>query len=155
WAVGDVAGHGAFTHVAIHQARIVAADILGEDPEPFDEHAIPRVTFTDPEVGAVGLTEQAARAAGNDVVVGRAAVPSSARGWIHKAGNEGVIKVVADRGQGVLIGGTAAGPAGGEVLGLLALAVHARIPVPDLRRMIFAYPTFHRAIEDALGDLDS
>lgn len=154
WAVGDVAGHGAFTHVAVHQARIVAADILGGDPDPFEEHAIPRVTFTDPEVGAVGLTEQAARDVGADVAVGHAAVPSSARGWIHKAGNEGIVKVVADRARGILVGGTVAGPAGGEVLGLLALAVHARVPIPDLRRMIFAYPTFHRAVEDALRDLD-
>ncbi|HSH58971.1 MAG TPA: hypothetical protein VK988_04885 [Acidimicrobiales bacterium] len=45
------------------------------------------------------------------------------------------------------------GPAGGEVLGLLALAVHAQIPVARLAEMIYAYPTFHRAIEDALQDL--
>lgn len=155
WAVDDAAGHGAFTHVAVHQAKIVAADILGEDPAPFEEHAVLRVTFTDPEVGAVGLTEQGARDAGIDVVVGRAAVPSSARGWIHKAGNEGVVKVVADRARGILVGGTAAGPSGGEVLGLLVLAVHARVPVAELRRMMFAYPTFHRAVEDALRDLAS
>lgn len=155
WAVGDVAGHGAFTHVAVHQARIVAADILGQEPDPFEEHAIPRVTFTDPEVGAVGLTEQGARDAGIEVAVGRATVASSARGWIHRAGNDGIIKVVADRGHGVLVGATSAGPAGGEVLGLLALAVHARVPVAELRRMIYAYPTFHRAVEDALADLDS
>lgn len=153
WAVGDITGHGAFTHVAVHQARIVAADILGEEPTPFEQHAIPRVTFTDPEVGAVGLTEQAARDAGIDVAVGRAAVPASARGWIHKVGNEGVVKLVADARLGVLVGATAVGPSGGEVVGLLTLAVHARVPVTDLRRMIYAYPTFHRAVEDALRDL--
>jgi len=153
WAVGDVTGHGAFTHVAIHQARIAAADILGQAHEPADYRAVPRVTFTDPEVGAVGLTEAQAAAAGIAVRVGRASVASSARGWIHKAGNEGVVKLVADAGAGLLVGATSAGPAGGEVLGMLALAVHARVPIARMRDMIYAYPTFHRAVEDALGDL--
>lgn len=48
---------------------------------------------------------------------------------------------------------TSVGPVGGEVLGLLSLAVHVRIPVPTVRSMIFAYPTFHRGIEDALNEL--
>jgi pyruvate/2-oxoglutarate dehydrogenase complex dihydrolipoamide dehydrogenase (E3) component len=55
----------------------------------------------------------------------------------------------------VLVGATAMGPNGGEVLGLLTLAVHAEVPVAKLREMIYAYPTFHRGIEDALRDLVS
>ena len=153
WAVGDVTGRGAFTHVAIHQAAIATADMLGEPHRPFEDAAIPRVTFTDPEVASVGLSEAAARDAGIDVAVGRAQVPSTARGWLHKAGNEGVIKLVADRERDVLVGATAAGPSGGEVLGLLALAVHARTPLTELRSMIYAYPTFHRGIEDAIREL--
>lgn len=154
WAVGDLTGRGAFTHVAMYQSAIAVADILGEPHEPADYAALPRVTFTDPEVGSVGRTEADAREAGIDVAVGLAQVPATARGWIHKAGNEGVIKVVADRRRGVLVGATAMGPSGGEVLGLLTLAVHAEIPVGTLRTMIYAYPTFHRGIEDALRDLD-
>jgi pyruvate/2-oxoglutarate dehydrogenase complex dihydrolipoamide dehydrogenase (E3) component len=53
----------------------------------------------------------------------------------------------------VLVGATSAGPTGGEVLGLLTLAVHAEIPTDDLRQMIYAYPTFHRTVEAALEDL--
>ena len=53
----------------------------------------------------------------------------------------------------MLVGATSAGPTGGEVLGLLALAVHAEVPTADLRHMIFAYPTFHRGVEGALRDL--
>jgi pyruvate/2-oxoglutarate dehydrogenase complex dihydrolipoamide dehydrogenase (E3) component len=153
WAVGDLTGKGAFTHVAMYQARIAAADILGRAHEPADYRALPRVTFTDPEVGAVGMTEAQAREAGIDVRIGRADVSSSARGWIHKVGNVGFVKLVADVGAGRLVGATSAGPTGGEVLGLLALAVHARVPLTQLREMIYAYPTFHRAIEDALSDL--
>jgi len=153
WAVGDVTGRGAFTHVAMYQSKIATADILGEPHTPADYTALPRVAFTDPEVGAVGLTAGAARDAGIDVAIGRADVPSTARGWLHKTGNEGFIQLVADRDRGVLVGATSMGPNGGEVLGLLTLAVHARTPIEELRSMIYAYPTFHRGIEDALRGL--
>jgi pyruvate/2-oxoglutarate dehydrogenase complex dihydrolipoamide dehydrogenase (E3) component len=154
WAVGDVTGRGAFTHVAMYQSKIATADILGEPHTPADYSALPRVTFTDPEVGSVGLSTAAARDAGIDVAVGRALVPSTARGWLHKTGNEGFIQVVADRQRGVLVGATSMGPNGGEVLGLLTLAVHARTPIEQLRTMIYAYPTFHRGIEDALREME-
>jgi pyruvate/2-oxoglutarate dehydrogenase complex dihydrolipoamide dehydrogenase (E3) component len=113
------------------------------------------VTFTDPEIGSVGLSEAAARDNGLDVRVGQYPIPKSTRGWIHKAGNEGFIKLVEDTGRGVLVGATSAGPTGGEVLGMLTLAIHAEVPVQQLRRMIYAYPTFHRAVEAALTDLVS
>ena len=153
WALGDVTGRGLFTHMAMYQAGLAAADILGTPAHPAEYHAVPRVTFTDPEVGAVGVTEAQARDAGHDVRVGTAQVPSTTRGWIHKAGNDGFIKVVADRSTGHLLGATSAGPNGGEVLGALAVAVHARVPVERLDQMIYAYPTFHRGIADALADL--
>ncbi len=63
------------------------------------------------------------------------------------------MKLVEDASRGVLVGATSAGPCGGEVLGLLALAVHAEVPTDQLRHMIYAYPTFHRAIEAAVKDL--
>jgi pyruvate/2-oxoglutarate dehydrogenase complex dihydrolipoamide dehydrogenase (E3) component len=153
WAVGDITGKGAFTHIAMYQAGIAVADILGRDSPPADYRALPRVTFTDPEIGAVGLTEQQARDQGLELQVGVGQVPSSTRGWIHKAGNEGFIKLVADSRRGVLVGATSAGPIGGEVLSVLALAVYAEVLVDRLRHMIYAYPTFHRGIEDALRDL--
>jgi pyruvate/2-oxoglutarate dehydrogenase complex dihydrolipoamide dehydrogenase (E3) component len=153
WAVGDITGKGAFTHVAMYQSPIAVADILGDAHSPAEYGAVPRVAFTDPEIGAVGLTEAQAREAWMDVRVGVAQVPRTARGWIHKAGNDGVVKLVEDTGQGVLVGATAMGAAGGEVLGALSVAVHARVPTGRLRQMIYAYPTFHRGIEDALRDL--
>ena len=58
-----------------------------------------------------------------------------------------------DADRGVLVGATSAGPVGGEVLGLLALAVQAEVPITTLQHMIYAYPTFHRAIETAVDDL--
>ncbi|GLW92874.1 dihydrolipoyl dehydrogenase family protein [Actinokineospora globicatena] len=151
WAIGDITGKGAFTHMSMYQAAIAAADILGEEAPGAEYHAVPRVTFTDPEIGSVGLTEAGARAAGINVRVGITQLSSSTRGFLHKA--EGLIKLIEDADTGVLVGATSAGPTGGEVLGALVLAVHARVPVDQLRRMIYAYPTFHRAIESALADL--
>ncbi|MEU5779929.1 dihydrolipoyl dehydrogenase family protein [Micromonospora lupini] len=190
WAVGDLTGQGAFTHIAMYQAGIVVADVLAHAREATagadasgtasvvggamgassslaasgssgsagtvpraDYRALPRVTFTDPEVGAVGLTEQQARERGINVQVGFTKLGSSTRGWIHQVGDGGFIKLVADADQGVLIGATSVGPAGGEVLSALVVAVHAAVPLSQLRHMIYAYPTFHRAIEDALRNL--
>ncbi|WP_248965358.1 dihydrolipoyl dehydrogenase family protein [Sphaerisporangium perillae] len=149
WALGDVTGKGAFTHIAMYQAKIALADILGEPGPAAAYHAVPRVTFTDPEVGAVGLTEAQAREKGIAVRAAVTSLSSSARGWIHRA--EGLVKLIA--GDQVLVGATVAGPCGGEVLGLLTLAVHSRTPIDRLESMIYAYPTFHRAVEDTLTRL--
>ncbi len=146
WAVGDVTGKGAFTHVAMYQARICAADILGQPHAEADYRALPRVTFTDPEIGSVGLTEVEARRDGGEVTVFHGSVKDSARGFIHRG--EGFVKLVAR--NGVVVGATSMAPYGGEVLGLLTLAVHARVSVETLRSMIWAYPTFHRAVDSAL-----
>jgi pyruvate/2-oxoglutarate dehydrogenase complex dihydrolipoamide dehydrogenase (E3) component len=154
WAVGDVTGRGAFTHVAVYQGRIAAADILGAEHAPADYRAVPRVTFTDPEVASVGLSAAQARQAGLAVRVGVAPTASTARGWIHGPGAEhGVVKLVADAGEGALVGGSVMGPAAGEVVGLLALAIRERVPVASLRELIYPYPTFVRGVEDALRQL--
>lgn len=154
WAVGDIAGDGQFTHLALRQADVVVADILGRPPVELNLDALSAVTFADPEVGSVGLTEAEARDRGIAVDVAVQRVEHTARGWLHGVGNHGVIKLVADRARGVLVGATSAGPHGGEVLGLLSLAVHAEIPIETLRSMVYAYPTFHKGIEDALRQLD-
>lgn len=153
WAIGDVTGHGAFTHMSMYQSAIARRDVLGEDGAPASYHAVPHVTFTDPEVGGVGMTEKQARDAGLTVRVATTPLEQSSRGFTHGPGARGLIKLVEDADRGVLVGATAMGPAGGEILGLLALAVHAQVPTATLRTMIFAYPTFHRAIETALGEL--
>ena len=154
YAIGDITGKGAFTHMSMYQADVAARHILGEQGVGAEYHAVPRVTFTDPEIGAVGMTEKQAREAGLAVRTAIGSVADSSRGWIHGPGNDGFLKVIMDADRGVLIGATSAGPVGGEVLSLLALAVHAAVPVSRIRQMIFAYPTFHRGIETVLADLD-
>ena len=152
WAVGDATGKGAFTHVAMYQADIAVRTVLGMGGLPAEYHAVPRVTFTDPEVGAVGLTEAQARTREPVVRVGRADLAATARALVYGPGSEGFVKLVA--ADGVLVGATAAGPTGGEVLGLLTLAVRSRTPLTEMRSTIWAYPTFHRAVGAALAALD-
>ena len=151
WGVGDVTGNGNFTHMAMYEADIAVRDILDQGGPDADYRARPRVTFLDPEIGAVGMTEQQARDAGLAVQRGYVEGKYTSRGFIHGPGNDGFIKVITS--DGVLVGATSAGPTGGEVLGALSLAVHARIPVSTLLSTIWAYPTFHRGIGDALKTL--
>ena len=151
WAIGDVVGHGAFTHMSMYQSAIAVASILGQDGPTADYRAVPHVTFTDPEVGGVGLTEKQARDAGLNVRVGATDLSASTRGWIAKA--EGLVKLVEDADRGVLVGANVVAPSGGEILAMLSTAVHAEVPTDTLRSMIYAYPTLHRGISEALKDL--
>ncbi len=152
WAVGDITGRGAFTHMAVYEAGVAVDDIMRvTKPRVAQSHAVSRVTFTDPEVGSVGLTEAQARAAGLNVQVGLANSATSSRGWLHGEGNEGLMKLIVDADRGILVGATSVGPRGGDVLSMFNLAVHASIPVVELTSMIYAYPTFYRGALDALS----
>ena len=139
WGVGDVTGKGAFTYVATYQARICVADILGHPMAEADYRALPRVTFTDPEIGSVGMTEASARMQSGgevqrDVRADRRNPPAAG-----STGAKGFVKLVEK--DGVLVGATSMGPSVGErVLGLLTLAVHARVPVRTLKEMIYRLP---------------
>lgn len=150
WSIGDATGKGMLTNVAMYQASIVVAQILGNETPPADYRAHPRVTFTDPEVGSVGMTEAQAHETGIEVDVVTKTGPTF-RGWIHGPGGEGVIKLIVDRNEGVLIGATAVSQHGGEVLGMLATAVHARVPVQTLNHMIYGFPTFTGGVGEAIG----
>jgi pyruvate/2-oxoglutarate dehydrogenase complex dihydrolipoamide dehydrogenase (E3) component len=150
WAIGDVTGDALLSLVAVYHSKIVAAEILGKDHPPVRYDAVPRVTFTDPEVGSVGMTEAEARAAGRDVVVVVKQLPFTFAGIVHWL-ERGIIKLVADRQTGTLIGATVAGRQAGDVFGMLNLAVHAGVPMADLRSMLYGFPALYSAIGEALG----
>jgi pyruvate/2-oxoglutarate dehydrogenase complex dihydrolipoamide dehydrogenase (E3) component len=150
WAIGDITGKGAFTHVSMYQAAVVVRDVLGQPGPWADYRAVPRVTFTSPEVAALGLSEAAARERGLDVVTSTGDL--GARGWLAK--ETGLVKLVADRERRVVVGGCVVGETGGEILSMLEVAVHAELPIETLRSMHFAYPTYHRALEHAFGALE-
>ncbi len=151
WAIGDITGKGMLTSVAEYQGRIAVEDILGAEPRPADYSALPRATFTDPEIGSVGMTEAQAREAGLEVQVVVKDLQATFRGYLHRTGNSGVIKLVADRAANRLVGAAVAGPAATEVLGFLELAVGRRLSLDDLVDTIYPFPTFYGGIGEALG----
>jgi pyruvate/2-oxoglutarate dehydrogenase complex dihydrolipoamide dehydrogenase (E3) component len=151
FGAGDVTGLGGFTHLAYYHGQVVARRLRGLDARA-DHTAIPRVTFTDPEVASVGLTESAARARGIDVVVARVDPGETARGLIQDF-HDGTIKLVADRERGVLIGATLVTPRAGEIVGELVLAIKLRVPLQTLADVVHPFPAFNRVLGAALEQL--
>src|SRR3989440_2963483 len=153
WAIGDVTTSGGFTHMAIYHAGIAIDDILGKPGPGADYRAKPRVTFTDPEVGATGLTEEQAIKKGIKVRTGIQKASVTSRGWIHGPGNDGLIKAGEDADRAVLVGATTMGPRGGDLLGIFELAIKLQIPSDELSHLIYAYPTFYRGTGEAVRKL--
>lgn len=117
-----------------------------------DHTAVPRVTFIDPEIASVGLSEAAARAKGIDVVVAVADPAETARGYIHGF-HGGALKLVGDRERGVLIGATLITPRAGEIVGELVLAIKLGTPLKTLADVIHPFPAFDRVLGESLGEL--
>ena len=153
YAGGDVTGLGGFTHLAYYHGLIAARRIKGEDARA-DHRAIPRVTFTDPEVASVGASESRAREDGLDVLTASVNVADTSRGYCIHGDPGGVIKLVADASRKTLVGATVVSPRAGEIIGELTLAVRAAVPLLDtLRDTVHAFPTFSRALGGLLADL--
>jgi pyruvate/2-oxoglutarate dehydrogenase complex dihydrolipoamide dehydrogenase (E3) component len=151
FGAGDVTGLGGFTHLAYYHGQVVARRLRGIDARA-DHTAVPRVTFTDPEVASVGLSEVAARARGLDVVVGSADPAETARGYIHDF-HRGALKLVADRERGMLIGATLVTPRAGEIVGELVLAIKLGTPLKTLADVIHPFPAFNRMLGHTLEEL--
>lgn len=151
YGAGDVTGLGGFTHLAFYHGQIVARRLRGEDVHA-DHSAVPRVTYTDPEVASVGLSEAGARDRGMEVVTAVADPAETARGYIYDF-KSGTIKLVGDRRRGVLVGATLVTPRAGEMLGELMLAVKAGTPLATLADVIHPFPAFNRVLGAALQEL--
>jgi pyruvate/2-oxoglutarate dehydrogenase complex dihydrolipoamide dehydrogenase (E3) component len=151
YGAGDITGIGGFTHLAYYHGQIVARRLRGEDARA-DHSAVPRVTYTDPEVASVGWSEQFARDHGVDVVVTTIDPAESARGYIHDF-HGGTLKLVADRGRGALVGATMVTPRAGEILGEVVLAVKLGTPLRQMADVIHPFPAFNRVLGAAFEEL--
>jgi pyruvate/2-oxoglutarate dehydrogenase complex dihydrolipoamide dehydrogenase (E3) component len=151
FGAGDVTGLGGFTHLAYYHGQVIAQRLRGVDARA-DHSAVPRVTFTDPEIASVGLSEASARAKGIDVLVATADPAESARGSIHDF-HGGALKLVADRDRGVLIGATLVTPRAGEIIGELVLAIKLGTPLKTLADVIHPFPAFNRVLGASLHQL--
>ncbi|HSJ51647.1 MAG TPA: FAD-dependent oxidoreductase [Actinomycetota bacterium] len=150
-AAGDATGELLFTHVGDYEAGIVVDDVLGA-PRPRDYRVVPRVTFCDPEVASVGLTERQAAAAGRDVASVSVRIADNERSHIDGR-TRGLVKLVADAGSGELLGGhIVAGDAGAMIHEVVA-AMAGRLPAASLGEAIHAYPTLSESVRDAFRAL--
>jgi pyruvate/2-oxoglutarate dehydrogenase complex dihydrolipoamide dehydrogenase (E3) component len=147
WVAGDATGELLFTHVGTYEARIVADDLLGS-PRPRDYRVVPRVTFSDPEVASVGLTEGRARELGREVVTGVSRIEDNERSHIE-GGTDGIVKLVADRRSGELLGGHVVAEQAEAMIHEVAAAMAGRVPLSSMGEMIHAYPTWSESVRDA------
>jgi dihydrolipoamide dehydrogenase len=139
FAVGDVVGKILLAHVATHQGLVTAGVIAGHD-ERMDYKAVPAATFTHPEVASVGLTEQQAKEAGHDVVTGK--FPFAALGRAQTYGNtDGLIKIVADKRYGEILGVHIIGPSASDLIPEAVLALQLEATLEDVANTIHAHPT--------------
>ncbi|GGC53674.1 dihydrolipoamide dehydrogenase [Siccirubricoccus deserti] len=157
WAVGDIAdpegiGPRAFTHVASQHAGIVVRSMLFRLPfTRVDYAALPRVTYTDPELAQVGLTEAEARERGiAGLAVHRWPLGENDRA-IAEARPEGLVKLVVD-GRGRLVGAGVLAPRAGEMAGMFGLMIGRRLPLSALAGLVLPYPTLAEAAKRAAGE---
>jgi pyruvate/2-oxoglutarate dehydrogenase complex dihydrolipoamide dehydrogenase (E3) component len=145
WAMGDVNGAWPLTHVGKYEGEVVAANILGE-PREVHYEAVPRITYTDPQAGAVGATE--ARYSGTAALSELAKTETYTRAY---AESNGFLTLLSDGER--LNGAYALGPEAGEWLQQATLAIRARVPLDVLRDTIQPFPTFSEIYVNALKEL--
>lgn len=149
FAIGDVAGGPQFTHIALYHAGIVIRNALFRLPAKVDYRALPWVTYTDPELAQVGLTEVAARASGKDVQVLRWPFSENDRAQTERD-TEGLVKIVLGRSGGVL-GASILGAAAGDLILPWALAISQKLKIGALANLVVPYPTRGEASKRAAG----
>jgi dihydrolipoamide dehydrogenase len=148
YAIGDVTGKAMLAHVASHQGLVAVAAIAGDGEATMSYRSVPAVTFCEPEIASVGMTEAAARVAGHKVVVGRFPFAASGRAQSHGA-TEGMVKVVADGRYGEILGVHIIGPGAAELIPEGVLAIELEGTLESLSGTIHAHPTLAEATMEA------
>jgi pyruvate/2-oxoglutarate dehydrogenase complex dihydrolipoamide dehydrogenase (E3) component len=142
FAIGDVNGRGLFTHVGKYQAWIVAENLLGREVEAAAEAiGSPRVTFTDPQVAAVGKTAAQAEEEGIDVQVVEVPTDGSPGASFQGKGTGGKSRFVVDKAKDTIVGATFTGFETADFLQAATIAIVGEVPLPRLRHALAAYPT--------------
>jgi dihydrolipoamide dehydrogenase len=142
YAVGDVNGLAPLTHMGKYQGRLTGDAIAGKDVRDVADHgAIPRVTFTDPQVAAVGPTEEEARAGGTRVRAVRYGTGDVAGAYTRGNGIAGTSQIVVDEDRGVLVGATFTGPDVQELVHAATIAIVGEVPLDRLWHAVPSFPT--------------
>jgi dihydrolipoamide dehydrogenase len=139
WAAGDVTGGLQFTHVAYEQGKLASHNAFAQEPQPFDEHVIPWVTFSDPALAHVGKTEEQLREGKVEYRVARMYFKDVERA-IAEGATDGLVKLLVDK-SGRILGGHVLAPRAGDLLAPIILAMHADLTAEVLASTIMPYPT--------------
>jgi len=151
WAAGDATGELLFTHVGTYEAGLVVDDILG-NPRARDYRVVPRVTFSDPEVASVGLTEREARGRGHELRTAVVRLEDNERAHIEGR-TDGLVKLIADARTGELLGGHIVGEEAGAMIHEVVAAMAGRVPTGAVGGAIHAYPTLSESVKAAFLQL--
>jgi pyruvate/2-oxoglutarate dehydrogenase complex dihydrolipoamide dehydrogenase (E3) component len=153
WAAGDVTGIAPYTHTANYQGRIIAMNLLGS-ARTANYDAIPRAVYTDPPVAAVGLRVQEAASRGFEPITGSVRMDELARS-ATEGDDRGLLWLMADRKQRVLLGAAAIGPHVDEWIGEAILGVRSRATLSLLEDIVRPFPTYSEAYWIALTRLQA
>jgi pyruvate/2-oxoglutarate dehydrogenase complex dihydrolipoamide dehydrogenase (E3) component len=141
YALGDVNGGPAFTHISYDDYRIIRNNLLRDGQSSTKDRLVPYTVYIDPQLGRIGLTEEEARAQGRSIRVAK--IPTS---WVARAVEmaepRGFIKAVLDAENGLILGAAALAAEGGEIMSMLQIAMMGKLPYTALEDGIFAHPAF-------------
>jgi pyruvate/2-oxoglutarate dehydrogenase complex dihydrolipoamide dehydrogenase (E3) component len=153
YAVGDVKGGPAFTHISYDDFRILRTNLLRGGNATTTGRLVPYTVFTDPQLGRIGMTEREALAAGHRVRIARLPMSSVARA-LETAETRGSMKAVIDETSQRILGAAVLGLDGGELVALFQLAMMGNLPYTALRDGIFAHPTLAESMNNLFMALD-
>ena len=153
YALGDVNGGPAFTHIAYNDYVIVSKNLLEGKGENTRKRMVPYCIFTDPQLGRIGLTELQAREQLRPVLVGKLPMSHVARA-IETNETRGLIKVVIDKRSKKILGAAVIGEQGGELMSMFQLAMMGGVPYNRLQEAVFAHPTYAESLNNVFMNLE-
>lgn len=153
YALGDVKGGPAFTHISYNDYRTVFRNLTGQEDLSVEGRLVPYCMFTDPELGRVGLTETEARAQGYDIAVATLPMDKAARGIIEHR-TRGLMKAVIDKKTKKILGAALLCMQGGEIMSVLQMAMQAGFTYEQVREHMFAHPTLSESLNNLFFSLE-
>jgi pyruvate/2-oxoglutarate dehydrogenase complex dihydrolipoamide dehydrogenase (E3) component len=153
WALGDVKGGPAFTHISYDDFRIIRTNLLEGGSATTKDRLVPYTVFIDPQLGRVGLSEDEARAAGRNVRVAKMPMSYVARAdEVDEA--RGFMKAVVDAESKQVLGCAILGIEGGELMAMVEIAMLGRVPYTTLREAVFAHPTLAESFNNLFSSFE-
>ena len=153
YALGDVKGGPAFTHISYDDFRIIRTNLLENGKASTHERLVPYTVFIDPQLGRVGMSETEARAHGHNIKVAKMPMNYVARA-LEVDESRGFMKAVVDAGTGQILGCAVLGIEGGEIMAVLQMAMMGKVPYTVLRDAVFAHPTLAESLNNLFSTLD-